>query len=213
MNSETGAFTQVYNNLFKYFTYREVNPISKPLTVKELNEIVVNNTYVDIITAPIRERDTILLYRLLTSKATQEHRKKDKLHAAVRDIAKNPELKGKTYGIVFIVWNNDKRTKDILSPFKRLQENAKNSSSNLPEITVYSYERFIINLFECILVPKQTLATQDEIRRLRIDPKTMRKIRLRDPACIWIGARRKDVIRVDRPSETAGGSIAYLECI
>tara|TARA_R110002049_G_scaffold309092_1_gene516717 strand:+ start:1211 stop:1852 length:642 start_codon:yes stop_codon:yes gene_type:complete len=213
MNSETGAFTQVYNNLFNYFTYREVTPVSKPLTSKELNEVVVNSTYVDIITTPIRERDTILLYRLLTSKATQEHRKKDKLLAAVRDIAKKPELKGKTYGIVFIVWNNDKRTKDILSPFKRLQENAKNSSSNLPEITVYSYERFIINLFECILVPKQTLATQDEIRRLRIDPKTMRKIRLRDPACIWIGARRKDVIRVDRPSETAGGSIAYLECI
>ena len=213
MNSETGAFTQVYNNLFSYFTYREITPVSKPLTAKELNEVVVNNTYVDIITSPTRERDTILLYRLLTSRATQEHRKKDKLYAVVRDIAKNPELKGKTYGIVFIVWNNDKHTKDIFSPFKRLQENAKNASSALPEITVYSYERFLTVLFDNIIVPMHTIATQDEIRRLRIDPKTMRKIRLRDPACIWIGARRKDVIRVDRPSETAGESIAYLECI
>lgn len=212
MNSETGSYIQVYDNLLKYFKYREVTPLTKQLTPKELNEVVINNTYVDIITTPTRERDTILMYRLLTSRATQEHRKKDKLQQAVRDIARKPELKNKEYGIVFIVWNDDKRTQDILSPFKKLQAASASSSAGLPEITVYSYEIFLINLFDHILVPKQVIASSDEIRRLRIDPKTMRKIKLRDPACIWLGARRGDVIRSDRPSETAGGSIAYLYC-
>lgn len=203
MNFTTGGFMQVYDNLFKYFEYRGMTPTQPKLTPNKLKEAYINKQYIDVMCKPNNIRDVPTLYRLMSPVATKNHRNKDTLVKVFKALSKIKEIKC----VVFIAWKYEKKKKDHESPFKKLKESA--APGTLPEIIVYSYELFVTVVPEHDLVPKHSITGKEEIDSLRIDPKTMPLISSKDPAVIWIGGKKKDVIKIERPSETAGRSIAY----
>ncbi len=78
---------------------------------------------------------------------------------------------------------------------------------------MYLYNNFKLEIPAIEGMPEHRYASAEEVHELiygyykTID--TMPKIHASDPAIIWLGARTGDIIRIIRPSESAGYSIAY----
>lgn len=76
-------------------------------------------------------------------------------------------------------------------------------------------EIFCFELPRHNLVPRHWIASADEIALLEASycaKSALPAILERDPAAIWIGARKGDVVMVSRLSETAGEAIAARIC-
>jgi len=78
--------------------------------------------------------------------------------------------------------------------------------------SAHDYEVFQMPLFDCPYVPRQEIATGEDLAMLKaeyIDWRTLPKILAADPACVWLGAEPGQLIKIWRLSETAGITIAY----
>ncbi|MFX1563713.1 MAG: DNA-directed RNA polymerase subunit H [Promethearchaeota archaeon] len=80
------------------------------------------------------------------------------------------------------------------------------------------HRRFLsIDLFQHEYVPEHDIITKDEVVQLEkkygISREQLPKIKAGDPAAKAIGARPGDVIRIIRPSDTAGEHVIYRYCI
>lgn len=77
------------------------------------------------------------------------------------------------------------------------------STSSLPSFDIFKHE----------IVPKHEILTKEEVdellKRYRIKPYQIPRIKASDPAAKMIGARPGDIIRITRKSPTAGRSVAY----
>ena len=77
------------------------------------------------------------------------------------------------------------------------------STSSLPSFDIFKHE----------LVPKHEILTKEEVEELlkkyRIEPYQITRIKVSDPAAKMIGAKPGDIIRIMRKSPTAGRSVAY----
>ncbi len=77
------------------------------------------------------------------------------------------------------------------------------STSSLPPFDIFKHE----------LVPKHEILTKEEVeeflKRYRIKPYQIPRIKASDSAARMIGARPGDIIRIIRKSPTAGRSVAY----
>ncbi|MEM2875509.1 MAG: DNA-directed RNA polymerase subunit H [Candidatus Bathyarchaeia archaeon] len=74
-----------------------------------------------------------------------------------------------------------------------------------------SFPSFV--LFDHILVPKHEILSDEEreelLKRFRVKPYQLPKIKSSDPAARAIGARPKDIIKITRDSPTAGKYVSY----
>lgn len=81
----------------------------------------------------------------------------------------------------------------------------------------YTYSLFTIAIPEHIQVPMHSFASQGEIVDMcRGQSHLLRrllKIRDSDPAAVWIGAEPGDVVKIIRPSESAGTALIFRYCI
>ncbi|MCD6215753.1 MAG: DNA-directed RNA polymerase subunit H [Candidatus Aenigmarchaeota archaeon] len=70
-----------------------------------------------------------------------------------------------------------------------------------------------INIFENYLVPKHEIMTEEEkqqlLKKFNISLKQLPRIKERDPAVKAIGAKKGDIIKIERKSETAGVAYYY----
>ncbi|MFQ5758433.1 MAG: DNA-directed RNA polymerase subunit H [Candidatus Bathyarchaeia archaeon] len=77
------------------------------------------------------------------------------------------------------------------------------STSSLPSFDIFKHE----------LVPKHEILSEEEVeellKRYRIKPYQIPRVRASDPAAKMIGAKPGDIIRITRKSSTAGHSVAY----
>lgn len=77
------------------------------------------------------------------------------------------------------------------------------STSSLPPFDIFKHE----------LVPKHEILSKEEVEELlkkyRIKPYQIPRIRASDPAANMIGAKPGDIIKIIRESPTAGRSLAY----
>lgn len=77
------------------------------------------------------------------------------------------------------------------------------ATSSLPSFDIFKHE----------LVPKHEILTKEEVeeflKRYRIKPYQIPRIKASDSAARMIGARPGDIIRIIRKSPTAGRSVAY----
>lgn len=73
------------------------------------------------------------------------------------------------------------------------------------------------NLFEHEVVPKHEILSEEEkeklLKKYRIEPYQMPRIKVSDPVMRLIGAKRGDVIKIIRKSATAGRSVDYRHVI
>ena len=84
-------------------------------------------------------------------------------------------------------------------------------------IEARSYGLFLMELPLHVLVPPHSLATDEEVDALCRLHTTSRDrfphISRDDPQAVWLGVKPGMVVRIDRPSETAGIAVVYRFCV
>ncbi len=85
-------------------------------------------------------------------------------------------------------------------------------------LQVFLLNELAFNVSRHKLVPKHTLASDEEVatllRRMGLRSKSLLPLILRnDPMARYLGLRAGDVVRIERPSPTAGTHVLYRCCV
>lgn len=101
-----------------------------------------------------------------------------------------------------------------ITPFARqcLQEMAQKYY-----IETFEEKELLINITKHVLVPDHRLMSKEEKRQLleryKVKETQLPRIQFADPVARYYGLQRGDVVRIVRPSETAGRYVTYRLCI
>ncbi|AMN83485.1 hypothetical protein D5b_00053 [Faustovirus] len=83
-------------------------------------------------------------------------------------------------------------------------------------VEVQTYSRFIIHIPKHRFSQPHIIANKAEVdeycERYKTIPKNFPKIKVGDVQAVWIGAKKNDVVKVFRISETSGKNITYRIC-
>ena len=89
----------------------------------------------------------------------------------------------------------------------------KNDILEYGNVEIFSKDEFMINIVDHIIIPKHTLLSEEEKKQFFeeyfVKPKDLPRILASDPISRYYYAKVGDVFRIERPSMTAGFSIAY----
>ena len=126
------------------------------------------------------------------------------IHQKVQGIAKIPAVKE------FI---NSYKYNHKIFIFDSISDKAKLSLTDLPNTEAFNETFLMINLIDYIDSPKYEVLTEEETKEMLesyiLKKKEMMKILTTDPVVDYFNIKRGDIIRIIRPSEQSGKSIAY----
>lgn len=97
------------------------------------------------------------------------------------------------------------------------KDSLKKFASKGIRIDIFHDKELLVDITEHKLVPEHRLLTQTEkqelLLRYRLKESQLPRIQAVDPVARYFGLKARDVVRIERPSETAGRYITYRICI
>lgn len=188
--SQNKLLYTIYLNLYEYLSYRKIKPKDLPKEYSEFEKTITNYNFIDIETEDDKQR-ILLIYN-------------------------EPELL-KLNEIKKIMKFYKKYNNELLLITSIKISNAVNRS--LLEKYDFTLINYTYSLFK-IVFPKHILCSKHEIlseeqcddlltNQLYNVRNKLPIIKIDDPMCIWIGAKKNDVVRIERISESVGKSYYY----
>jgi DNA-directed RNA polymerase I, II, and III subunit RPABC1 len=102
-----------------------------------------------------------------------------------------------------------------LTPHAKQAISAINSGSD--KIEYFNEAELIVNITEHNLVPKHEILSNEEARclleRYSLKETQLPRIQKNDPIARYLGLQKNQIVKIIRPSETAGRYITYRRCI
>jgi DNA-directed RNA polymerase I, II, and III subunit RPABC1 len=115
----------------------------------------------------------------------------------------------------------DHVSKGIIIYQNAMTSSASKVMTSLPshkyQLEAFQESELLVNITEHVLVPKHVVLTLDEKRtlllRYRLRETQLPRIQPHDPVARYYGLKRGQVVKIMRPSETAGRYVSYRLCM
>merc|ERR1719272_2760620 len=105
----------------------------------------------------------------------------------------------------------------VKQPLTPLARTAIVEAMSKMRIEVFHESELIVNITHHELVPKHVPLTEEErqqlLNRYRMKPTQLPRIQQQDPIARYFGMSRDQVVKIMRPSETAGRYVTYRLCV
>lgn len=106
---------------------------------------------------------------------------------------------------------------EVLLISNRVLTTAVREYSNTAGLNIYSdvFDRFKIDMRRAPLVPKHEIVDKSEVAGILnyTKPNEIPGISINDTQAVWLGARLRDIIRIESDSDHCGKRITYRYCV
>lgn len=196
----------VYQNLFVYMKYRGYESSDQKIERGEFNKMYERDGHFQIFGTLGDSQKTKNLDRVIISMLNSRSRKSQKSQEFKIHLAKL-EKQQNIDEVILVVPESTFEKSHMYNLFNVFKKNSKKI------FRIHKYSAFILNIPECICVPKHEIAKETDVKefliREHIKVENLPLISVQDPPIVWLGGNAGQVVKIFVYSQTCGKSVRY----